>query len=303
LYGDVKLPPEQIVITPGTSVSYWYCFKLLAEPGDEILTPQPSYPLFDYIARLCGVRLTHYRLSEANDWSIDLDFLENQISTRTRAIVLISPHNPTGMVADGAQLAGLAEIASRHSLPIISDEVFSEFLFGLDSLPRPLTTPAPLVFTLNGFSKMFALPGIKFGWMTVTGEDHLVRKSMAALEMISDTFLPVNEIVQFAAAEIIEHGRAFQKDYIAWVRDCFKFAMRGLADLDFVRPRGGFYVTVPTFADEEDAAISLLRDHGILTHPGYYYDIKPSHLVMTFIHDTQNLTKHFRRVGIGSRMS
>src|SRR5204863_7569379 len=111
-----------------------------------------------------------------------------QISTRTRAIILISPHNPTGMVADAAQLAGLAEIATRHQLPIISDEVFSEFLFGLDELPRPAATKAPLVFTMNGFSKMFALPGIKLGWMAVSGDESLVRKSLSALEMISDTF-------------------------------------------------------------------------------------------------------------------
>src|SRR5438132_248544 len=123
-YGDLRISPKQILITPGTSVSYWYCFKLLAEPGDEMLCPQPSYPLFDYIARLAGVHMTHYRLLESRQWAIDLDYLEHQISVRTRAIILISPHNPTGMVADSEQLRGLADIVTRHSLPIISDEVF-----------------------------------------------------------------------------------------------------------------------------------------------------------------------------------
>src|SRR5207237_432883 len=103
-YGSLSIPPEHIVITPGTSVSYWYCFKLLAEPGDEILCPQPSYPLFDYIARLAGVYMTHYRLLESREWAIDLDYLENQITSGTRAIILISPHNPTGMVEDQSQL-------------------------------------------------------------------------------------------------------------------------------------------------------------------------------------------------------
>jgi len=184
-YYNGHIPSNQIVITPGTSVSYWYCFKLLAEAGDEILCPQPSYPLFDYIAQLCGVQMTHYRLVESRDWAIDLDHLEHQITTATRAIVLISPHNPTGMVADRQQLEGLAEIALRHALPIISDEVFNEFIFGLDSFPRIAGTEAPLVFTLNGFSKMFALPGIKIGWMAVTGEQSLVRKAVSALELIS----------------------------------------------------------------------------------------------------------------------
>ena len=302
-YGLARIRPENVLITPGTSVSYWYCFKLLAEPGDEILIPQPSYPLFDYIARLCGVDLTPYRLAESRGWAIDLDHLENQISTRTRAIVLISPHNPTGMVADDNQLAGLAQIVSRHMLPIISDEVFNEFLFGIDRLPRPVNTAAPLVFTLNGFSKMFALPGIKLGWMIASGDPALVKKSMSALEMISDTFLPVNELMQFAMPQIFARGHSFKQNYVRWVRQCFDRAMNGLADVEFVRPQGGFYVTLPIYEDEEKAAVDLLRDHGILTHPGYYYDIRPNHLVMTFIYEPQKLTKLFRRIGLVTKLA
>src|SRR5262249_41294856 len=191
-YQGLNVSPDHVVITPGTSVSYWYCFKLLTETGDEVLCPQPSYPLFDYIARLAGVYMRHYRLDESRGWTIDLEHLEHQITSGTRAIILISPHNPTGMVANEDELRGLAEIAARHTLPIISDEVFSEFLLGLDSFPRIASTNAPLVFTLNGFSKMFALPGMKLGWMAVSGDDALVKKSVSALELISDTFLPVN---------------------------------------------------------------------------------------------------------------
>src|SRR5262245_3989368 len=190
-YQGLELSSDHVLITPGTSVSYWYCFKLLAENGDEILCPQPSYPLFDYIARLAGLYMRHYRLDESRDWAIDLEHLESQITAGTRAIILISPHNPTGMVADEEQLKGLADIATRHGLPIISDEVFSEFLYEMGSFPRIAATGAPLVFTLNGFSKMFALPGIKVGWMAVSGEESLVKKSLAALDLISDTFLPV----------------------------------------------------------------------------------------------------------------
>jgi aspartate/methionine/tyrosine aminotransferase len=295
-YGALKIPANRILITPGTSVSYWYCFKLLAEPDDEILCPQPSYPLFDYIARLCGVRLTYYRLNEARGWAIDLDSLENRITTRTRAIVLISPHNPTGMVADDAQLQGMAEIAARHSLPIISDEVFSEFLFDVESLPRPAATMAPLVFTLNGLSKMMALPGMKIGWIAVSGDPTVVQKSMSALEMISDTFLPVNEIAQFAVPDIFEAGRDFQLHYRSWIRRCRDAALAGLRGLSFVAPRGGFYVTIPTNRDEGEAAAELLKHRHILTHPGYYYDIRPDHLVTTFIGDPVRLEGYFREI-------
>jgi len=295
-YAGLTIPPEQILITPGTSVSYWYCFKLLAEPGDEILCPQPSYPLFDYIARLAGVHMANYRLLESRQWAIDLDYLENQITGRTRAIVLISPHNPTGMVADSDQLRELADIAARHSLPIISDEVFNEFVFGLEPFPRVAATNAPLVFTLNGFSKLFALPGIKIGWMAISGDKDLVGKSMAALELISDTFLPVNEIAQFAVPDIFKRGQDFLARYKAWVSQCRGAALDGLKGISFVPPVGSFYFTLPIPHDEEEAAATLLERHRILVHPGYFYDIRPDHLVMTFIDDPASLPNHFARI-------
>ena len=295
-YRSPDISTNQVVVTPGTSISYWYCFKLLAEPGDEILAPQPSYPLFDYIAKLCGVRLTAYRLVENRDWAIDLDYLEHQISTRTRAIIVISPHNPTGMVVSEDQLHGLAEIASRHQLPIVADEVFSEFLFGQDSLPRPAGTGAPLVFTLNGFSKMFALAGFKIGWLTVSGNSDVVRKALAALELISDTFLPVSEIAQFAVPLIFSRGQSFLAGYRNWVTRCRTAALAGLGRCSFVEPRGGFYVTVALRDNEEAAAVRLLKESHILVHPGYFYDIRPDHLVMTFIEEPGNVLRAFERI-------
>jgi alanine-synthesizing transaminase len=295
-YGGLNISPDHLVITPGTSVSYWYCFKLLAEHGDEILCPQPSYPLFDYIARLAGLNMTHYRLDESRNWAIDLDHLESQITAGTRAIILISPHNPTGMVADEDQLRGLAEIAARHALPIISDEVFSEFLFGLETFPRIASTNAPLVFTLNGLSKMFALPGIKVGWMAISGEESLVKKSVAALELISDTFLPVNEIMQFAVPEIFARGGPFLAEYRNWILKCRTAAVDGLQGLSFNPPRGGFYITLRVDRDEEQLASTLLERDGILVHPGYFYDILPDHLVMTFIDDPDHVRGHFEKI-------
>jgi alanine-synthesizing transaminase len=296
-YGGLGVTDDRIIITPGTSVSYWYCFKLFAEPGDEILCPRPSYPLFDYIATLSDVRLTTYRLLESKNWSIDLEHLESQITSRTRAIVLISPHNPTGMVADRSQLNGLADIALRHRLPIISDEVFSEFVAGRNSLPRPAETNAPLVLTLNGLSKMFALPGMKIGWVAVIGDEDLVRKTMSALEMISDTFLPVNEIAQFAVPGIFERGQDFLQDYRGWIQTCRSAALAALPESSFVVPQGGFYVTVRIDGDEDEAAARLLEEDGVLVHPGYFYDIEGDHLVMTFIEDPAVVREAFRKIG------
>ena len=295
-YYSERIPASQFLITPGTSISYWYCFKLLAEPGDEILTPQPSYPLFDYIAQLCGVTLKPYRLDESRAWAIDYQHLEAQIGPRTRAIVLISPHNPTGMVAGDDSLQELAAIATKYQLPIVSDEVFSEFLAGHDELPRPAFTSAPLVFTLNGFSKLFAMPGMKVGWIGVSGESALVAQSLSTLEMISDTFLPVNEVVQFAVPKVFDRGRGFLAHYKEWIARCRNTALSCLADCDFVSPAGGFYVTLRLQEAEEAAAQRLLRESHILVHPGYFYDIEHDHLVMTFIHDPVNIRQAFTAI-------
>jgi aspartate/methionine/tyrosine aminotransferase len=296
------LPPEQILITPGTSISYLYCFKLLAENGDEILCPSPSYPLFDIIARLAGVRLTYYRLREPREWDLDLDYLESRLTTRTRAIVLISPHNPTGMVASSRQLEGLAEIAGRHQLPIIADEVFSEFLFGESILPRPGLSQAPLVFTLNGFSKMLALPGLKLGWIVVSGDPQLVRKAMWTLEMMSDTFLPVNEPVQFAVPGIFQAGRDFLPIYQSWICQCrhtMLEVLSGREGLEFVPPRGGFYLTLQLPEDErseDEIVIGLLEKAKVLVHPGHFYDMPPNHLVMTFVQEPDELKSALSRL-------
>jgi alanine-synthesizing transaminase len=298
----LNLRPEQILLTPGTSVSYFYCFKLLAQAGDEILCPSPSYPIFDEIAKLAGVQLTAYRLSESRRWEIDLDHLESRLTTKTRAVVLISPHNPTGMVASREQLDGVAEIARRHHLAIVADEVFSEFLFDKQHLPRPAITSAPLVFTLNGFSKMFALPGLKLGWVAVSGDPEWVRKSLWALELISDTFLPVNEMVQYSVPEIFRAGEDFLPSYAGWVAHCREIAVRALSQctrIQYNPPAGGFYLTVRLLneeIDEEKLALQLLQKSNLLLHPGYFYDMPPPHLVMTFIQDHDVLQAGLNRL-------
>jgi alanine-synthesizing transaminase len=282
-----SLDPQCVLITPGTSLSYWYCFRLLADEGDEILCPCPSYPLFDYIALLSGVKLIPYRLLEARDWAIDLDQLEACVSTRTRALVLISPHNPTGRVASSDEIAGLADVAHRHNLAIISDEVFSEFLIQHKSLPRPLDCGAPLVFTLNGFSKMFALPGMKFGWMAVSGEPGKVRQALRSLEMISDTFLPVNEIAQASAYDIFQYGHSVTKEFGWRIRQCWELAESYLEQSQlcaYAKPEGGFYVTLRlNDREEERATEALLQNDHLLVHPGYFYDMAPDHLILSFV--------------------
>ncbi len=285
---NLVVPEDQILLTPGTSISYWYAFKTLANPGDEILSPCPSYPLFEAIAGLSGVILKPYRLQEGNRWSIDFDHLESQITSRTKAIILISPHNPTGSVASEKDIQTLAALAAKYHLAVISDEVFSPFLYTLKRLPRPVASLAPLVFTLNGISKMLALPGMKIGWMAVTGDSALVKASLKSLAMISDTFLPVNEAAQFALPDLLKKSALFQKTYIEEMNNRSGVAADVLGDRlkgTFARPEGGFFMTLNlqgTGMEEDDLAYRLLKKHRILVHPGYFYDMEGNHLVFSF---------------------
>jgi alanine-synthesizing transaminase len=281
LENGLHIAPEQIILTSGTSISYWYVLKVLANPGDEILVPTPSYPLFDAIADLCGVKLIPYRLQEGARWTIDFAHLESLVNPRTKAVILISPHNPTGAVATMAEVQALSDIAKRHQLAVIADEVFSPFVFTGEPFARPASLVAPLVFTLNGFSKMLALPGLKIGWILVSGQSSGVRRALRALEMISDTFLPVQEIAQAAVPRLLSKSKSFQKSYVLEMNRRRLYAA-GLLHIN--PPEGGFLATLPLrqSVDEEEVACQLLKHYHILVHPGYFYDMEGQHLVFSF---------------------
>jgi len=295
---------EQILLTPGTSQSYWYLFQLLADPGQEILAPQPSYPLFDYIAALCRVTLKPYPLTRtAAGWALDAEALAAAVTPNTRAIVLISPHNPTGHVASAAEVAALVALAAAQRLPIIADEVFCEFIFGDGQHQRPAAhAAAPLVFTLNGFSKMLALPGVKLGWIAVSGEAALCATAVAALETIADTFLATHELIQWAAPALLSQGQAFLAGYRQEIAARAALAhdlLRGAQRFQLVPAAGGFYLTLDVSqltANDEHLALDLLLETGILTHPGWYYDMPTPALVLSFLSAPAVLAAHLPRL-------
>jgi hypothetical protein len=284
----IDIPADHILLTPGTSLAYWYAFSILCDPGDEVLAPRPSYPLFDELAGLARVRMTAYRLDETRKWAIDLDSVAAAITDRTRAIVVISPHNPTGAVATREEIESIARLAADRGIPIIADEVFGEFLSAHDALPRPAASAAPLVITLNGFSKLLALPGMKLGWMAVTGPDAAVNRALTALERVSDALLPVNEIVQAAVPRLLADGRSFLSHYrqeIAQRRDEAVGLLAQASRVSIVPPRGGFYAAlrVSTTLDDEALALRILRTTGCLVHPGFFYELDPTHLVLSLV--------------------
>jgi aspartate/methionine/tyrosine aminotransferase len=287
-----KVTAEQVILTPGTSVAYLYAFRLLAGAGDEILCPWPTYPLFDDIASLAGVRVRRYHLhppgTHGTHWTIDPHEIEFQVTPRTRAIVVVSPHNPTGSIATGPELEALANIARKHGFAIIFDEVFREFTHGEGFVPRPSDFDAPLTITLNGFSKMLSLPGLKAGWLVVEGDVDRGEQFLSACEYLSDTLLPVSELAQAAIAPMLNRA----PELCAQLRSSLTARMREFvegwrsAGLPVQVPEAGPYLCIPLpprfHGRDEQLAVHLARK-GYLLHAGAMYGIEEPHLVTTCI--------------------
>lgn len=282
---------DQVLLTPGTSLAYWAVFRLLAGQGTEILCPSPTYPLFDDLAKLAGIGVRRYHLAERDGkWSVDPAEVEFQVTLRTRAIAIVSPHNPTGSVASKEELEAVCAIARHHGLAVIFDEVFREFVHTGAKVWRPSECGAPLAVTLNGFSKMFALPGLKAGWMVVEGDAPLCRPFLDAAAYLWDTLLPVCDTVQAAMPRLMDEGMGEAARFAALMRDRMEEMVKTCraAAVQTNHPAAGPYLIleVPdlsSHAAEEEFAVRLLRKRGILLHPGGFYDLPPGHLVATCI--------------------
>lgn len=261
--------PERVFITASTSEAYSLLFALLCEPGDNVLAPDVSYPLFEYLAAIHCVELRSYRLDEGRGWQIDADSLRDQADERTRAVLVISPHNPTGMVVRARQ-----PVFDALDLPIICDEVFAEFPYRAPVVPfLGALHPHLAVFTLNGISKMFALPDLKLGWIVLS--ERAAAQYAERLELLNDTFLGASTLIQTMLPALFERGMPFVDEMRRRIRANLDLAMDALAAcprLVVTPPDGGYYLfpQVLDCADEEQLVIDLL-EAGVLTHPGYYY--------------------------------
>jgi hypothetical protein len=270
----LEVDPGSIVLTASTSEAYAFLFKLLCDGGDEVLVPQPSYPLLDHLARLEGVRLVPYPLVYDGEWYVDVAALQGAIRDVTRAIVVVHPNNPTGSYLKRDELSAVA----ATGLPIVSDEVFASYPLAEDSrrAASALEATDALVFALGGLSKMAALPQMKLAWLAVGGPAPRVREALDRLELISDTFLSVNTPVQIAAPALLA-SRHVAADAIRarLVRNLAEAARRvaGTA-VSLLKVEGGWYATLrlPRTESEEAWALTLLREDAVYVHPGHFFD-------------------------------
>ena len=286
-----QVPSERLMLASGTSECYSWAFRLLANPGDEVLAPAPSYPLFDFLADINDVRLVHYPLSYDHGWAIDIDGLRALVTPRTRAILVVSPNNPTGSYLKPEERNTLTELAHQHGLALIADEVFRDYSWtATPNGPSLAETGGCLSLSFNGLSKICALPQMKLAWMTVSGPDGLVEDALARLEVIADTYLSVSTPVQWAASHWLADAPAVQSRILARVRSNLDYLDELLvgssSPVTRLQAEGGWYATlrVPTTRSDEDWALGLLQEHGVYVHPGHFFDFpRDGFLVVSLI--------------------
>ena len=283
------LDPQRFVLTTSTSEGYSYVFRLLCNPGDEILVPKPSYPLFEFLADLSDVKLVPYPLIYDHGWQVDLDSLYKAATSLTRAVILVHPNNPTGSYVSMEERSALNTFCSSHDVALIVDEVFLDYAH--DGAPRPsfVSNRDALTFTLSGLSKVSALPQMKVAWVVTSGPSPLVAQAEARLEIIADTFLSMNAPVQLAAAVLLDQRKQVQSVLLDRVRLNLRELDRQLAatpSCTRLDVEGGWYavVRVPAVQSDENLAIDLLRSEAVVVHPGHFYDFpNDGYLVLSLI--------------------
>ncbi len=272
---------EQIVLTTSTSEGYSRLFRLLCDPGDAVLIAQPSYPLFDLLAAIDDVTLMPYPLlydpGGSHGWSLDLHTLEQRITPRTRAILVVHPNNPTGHFTTASERAALSTLCHERGLALIVDEVFLDYpMAGCAAETFARHAGGALTFVLSGLSKIAALPQMKASWIVSLGPQAEQREAMRRLEIIADTFLSMNAPVQQAMPRWIAGRHDIQRQIRARVQKnlaALDQALAGQHAVSRVACEGGWYAALrtPSFAAGDGLAVRLLEVYGIAIHPGSFF--------------------------------
>ena len=273
----VTIDPARVVLTASTSEAYAWLFKLLCDPGDTVLVPSPSYPLFEHLTRLEAVRTVPFHLEYHGRWEIDFGSMD-AAPPGTRAIIIVSPNNPTGSCVSPRELERLFALCRDRGWVLIADEVFADYPLDTDTPVTDIAARADVpCFTLGGLSKSAGLPQLKLGWIVAGGPDTACTAALAGLELIADSFLSVSTPVQVAAGALLERGGAIRAQIHERIHtnlSAFRAVATSFPACDVLKTEGGWsaVVRVPATRTEEQLVVGLLDREGILVHPGYFFD-------------------------------
>lgn len=299
--GD-RVAASDMLLTTSTSEAYSFVFRILCNPGDEVLIPTPGYPLFDLLADIQDVRLVRYPLIYDHGWQIAFHALEAALTPRTRAIIVVHPNNPTGHFVKPDERSGLNQICAGRQLAIIADEVFLDFALSSKRHLSWVANSEVLTFTMSGLSKMCGLPQMKAAWLAASGPKDLKTRALERLEVIADTYLSMNAPIQHAIPEFLQQRHEFQRQLMSRVRGNLAELDRQLATqkaCSRLEIEGGWYAVlrVPATRTDEEVALDLLEKEGVYVHPGHFYDFPADgYLIVSLIGSEQEFGEGIRRL-------
>jgi aspartate/methionine/tyrosine aminotransferase len=299
-----EVAPDALTLTASTSEAYSFLFKVLGDPGDRILVPRPSYPLFDYLATLESLEVDSYPLAYLGSWNIDLETMRDAVGPRTRALLIVHPNNPTGSFVKRGERAAILELCRERGFALIVDEVFFDFPADEDPERAPSFTADPdvLTFVLSGLSKVVGLPQMKLSWIWTGGPQELVGRARARLEQVSDLFLSVGAPVQHAANRLLDLAPSLQRTISSRLASNERFLQQALAGpsaLQALHREGGWYSVLrcPAVRTSEDWAVTLLSSDNLYLHPGYLYDFPAeAYLVVSLLTPPEIFQEGIRRL-------
>ena len=299
--GD-RVATSDMLLTTSTSEAYSFVFRILCNPGDEVLIPTPSYPLFDLLADIQDVKLVRYPLIYDHGWQIDFQALEAALTTRTRAIIVVHPNNPTGHFTKLGERSRLNQICADRQTAMIADEVFLNFALSAKRQPSWAANSDALTFTMSGLSKMCGLPQMKVAWLTVSGPKDLKTQALGRLEVIADTYLSMNAPIQHAIPSFLEQRHEFQRQLMSRVRGNLGELDRQLAAqkaCSRLEIEGGWYAVlrVPATRTDEEVALDLIEKKGVYVHPGHFYDFPADgYLIVSLLSPEQEFAEGIKRL-------
>jgi alanine-synthesizing transaminase len=288
-HGIHRLDPERLILTTSTSEGYSFVFRLLCNPGDELLVPKPSYPLLEFLADLQDVKLVPYPLIYDHGWQMDFPSLEKVVTKRSRGVVVVHPNNPTGSYVHAQEQELLNAFCREHELALIADEVFLDYAHDGLAHQSFAANQDVLTFTLSGVSKISALPQMKVAWIVTSGPAVDVDAAQARLEVIADTYLSMNAPIQWAVPVLLEQRKDIQRQLMERARrnlDELDRQLREQKACERLHVEGGWSVVlrVPVTRSDEQVAIELVRENRVLVHPGHLYDFaSDGYLVVSLI--------------------
>jgi alanine-synthesizing transaminase len=285
---------DDLLLTASTSEAYAYLFKLLCDPGDQVVTAVPSYPLLEHLSALELTSLRPFALEFHKRWEIETRRVWEAVTDRTRAIAVVNPNNPTGSFVSLDEQAGLAELR----LPVISDEVFLDY--PLEGRGSTFVRHDVLSFTLGGLSKSAGLPHYKLGWIRASGPAAARREALGALEAIADNFLSVSTPIQVALPEILRIAPRIRGAIAQRIRrNLDRLRSLSLPSATVLPVEGGWsaVVRVPSTQSDEDLALRLIEEHGVVVHPGYFFDFdSEGYLVISLLTEPATFDEGMRRL-------